>query len=97
MANGVFAPRAGSIDSLAPARSPLRGFVDVARLPPAPFPPPPPQLARLRWLTGFSLHAPVRLIRSLPLAHRFAASSMSLGSRRLHSRPRLQNSRGCDG
>ena len=37
--NLMVAPNAGSIDSLAPARSPLRGFVYVAPLPRAPFPP----------------------------------------------------------
>jgi hypothetical protein len=31
--NGNFVQGSGSIDSLAPARSPLRGFVYVARLP----------------------------------------------------------------
>jgi len=39
---------------------------------------------------GSLLHTPVRLIRFLPKAHPLRASSMSLGSRRLHSRPRLQ-------
>ncbi len=38
--NEAFFLRAGSIDSFAPRAHPL-GFVYVARLPPAPFPPPP--------------------------------------------------------
>src|SRR6476469_9556378 len=39
--NEAFLLRAGSIDSLAFRRAHLSGFVYVARLPPAPFPPPP--------------------------------------------------------
>lgn len=39
MANLEVARREGSIDSLFPERSPLRGFFDVAPLPRAPFPP----------------------------------------------------------
>src|SRR5687767_8654493 len=97
--NGGFVQRAGSIDSLAPARSPLRGFVYVARLPPAPFPPPPlvrgfySTLEPARPRAGENGDAetrpaqgvPAPLIRSLRLAHPCGASSMSLGSRRLHS------------
>src|SRR6478672_11354017 len=39
--NEAFLLRAGSIDSLASRRAHPSGFVYVARLPPAPFPPPP--------------------------------------------------------
>jgi hypothetical protein len=39
MANLEVARREGSIDSLFPERSPLRGFFDAAPLPRAPFPP----------------------------------------------------------
>ena len=45
--NGAFSLRAGSIDSLAARELTLAGFVYVARLPPAPFPPPPRNLVRL--------------------------------------------------
>jgi hypothetical protein len=37
--NVAFSSRAGSIDSLAARELTLAGFVYVARLPPAPFPP----------------------------------------------------------
>src|SRR5712664_2084701 len=37
--NGVSGSKAGSIDSLAAGELTLAGFVHVARLPPAPFPP----------------------------------------------------------
>ena len=82
---------AGSIDSLASRRAHPSGFVYVARLPPAPFPPPPRDLARFRWTTRLSCYAPVRLIRSPPVALTLRASSMSLGSPRLHSRPCLSS------
>jgi hypothetical protein len=39
---------------------------------------------------GLLLHTPVRLIRFQPESSPFRAASMSLGSRRLHSRPRLK-------
>ena len=41
-----------------------------------------------------SFHAPVRLIRRRPTAHPYGLRPMSLGSRRLHSRPRLKVSLG---
>jgi hypothetical protein len=84
--NGAIAQRAGSIDSLAPARSPLRGFVHVARLPPAPL------IRFLRKAHPYGLRpcrsAPAGSIDSLsPESSPLWATSMSLGSRRLHSRP----------
>src|SRR4029077_11447212 len=90
LANGAFASHAGSIDSRSPRELTLTGFVYVSPLPPAPFPPPPPDHARVFWPTGLLLHTPVRLIRALPASSPLRASSMSLRSRRLHSRPRLQ-------
>ena len=49
--NSVDIQRSGSIDSLSPESSPVRDFVHVARLPPAPFPPPPPHYTRSWWTT----------------------------------------------
>src|SRR2546421_416420 len=43
MDNGGVTSQAGSIDSVAVATSPSWANVDVARLPPAPFPPPRPK------------------------------------------------------